>query len=112
MHLTNRAEIRALAKREAELFALYSQSTDAFFEATTPAAAIYWGNQRNLDFDCRQKVSGRLLDAQNKSVRIGVLARPGSAWVGVHWSGCNKRLCINLIPFVTVWVALPGGREP
>lgn len=42
----------------------------------------------------------------------GVLVRGGSCWVGCHWSPYNKRACINLIPFVTIWVTAPGGRIP
>lgn len=45
-------------------------------------------------------------------MKIGLLARWGSVWVGAHWSPYNKRLCVNLIPFITVWVVLPGGNEP
>lgn len=42
----------------------------------------------------------------------GVLFRFASAWVGMHWSPYNRRLCVNLVPFLTVWVALPGGMRP
>ncbi|MDT4329793.1 hypothetical protein RPD76_07715 [Methylomonas sp. MV1] len=44
--------------------------------------------------------------------RYGWLFRPGSLWIGAHWSPANKRLCINLIPCVTVWVVMPGGFAP
>lgn len=44
--------------------------------------------------------------------RCGFLFRPGSLWVGAHWAGHNKRLCLNLIPMVTFWVTLPGGVPP
>lgn len=44
--------------------------------------------------------------------RAGILYRMGSLWIGVHWSGANRRWCINLLPCVTVWIVLPGGREP
>lgn len=44
--------------------------------------------------------------------RAGVLFRWGSCWVGTHWSSTNKRLCVNLLPFVTVWVCPPGGIAP
>lgn len=43
---------------------------------------------------------------------VGVLVRADSFWVGAHWSPYNKRLCINFIPFVTVWFALPEGVLP
>lgn len=45
-------------------------------------------------------------------MKAGILFRLGSAWVGAHWSPYNRRLCINVLPFVTVWVALPGGNAP
>lgn len=47
-----------------------------------------------------------------KGFRMGLLFRMASAWVGVHWSGHNKRLCVNVVPFVTFWVTLPGGIAP
>lgn len=42
----------------------------------------------------------------------GVLMRAGSFWVGTHWSGRNKRLCVNIVPCVTVWFTWPGGARP
>ena len=36
----------------------------------------------------------------------------GSAWIGAHWSPYNRRWCINVLPCVTLWVALSGGRAP
>ena len=45
-------------------------------------------------------------------MKFGTLFRWGSFWVGLHWSPWNKRLCINLLPCVTVWVVFPGGNEP
>ena len=44
--------------------------------------------------------------------RWGVLFRWGSVWIGAHWSRRNRRICINLIPFVTIWVTAPGGVAP
>lgn len=44
--------------------------------------------------------------------RCGLLFRPGSCWIGVHWSRYNRRFCINVVPFVTFWVTLPGGITP
>lgn len=35
-----------------------------------------------------------------------------SCWIGVHYSKYNKRVCINVVPFVTVCVTLKGGRLP
>lgn len=45
-------------------------------------------------------------------MKAGVLWRFGSAWVGAHWSPYNRRLCVNLIPFFTIWIAMPGGNTP
>lgn len=45
-------------------------------------------------------------------VRAGVLFRMASCWIGAHWSDYNRRLCLNLLPFVTVWITLPGGKVP
>lgn len=45
-------------------------------------------------------------------MKAGILFRWGSAWIGVHWSPHNKRACINLIPFVTIWVIGKGGTAP
>ncbi|AGR48101.1 hypothetical protein SmphiM12_469 [Sinorhizobium phage phiM12] len=45
-------------------------------------------------------------------MKAGVLFRLGSLWIGAHWSPHNKRLCLNLIPCVTVWITLPGGITP
>lgn len=45
-------------------------------------------------------------------MRIGLLWQPGAFWLGSHWSSRNQRLCTNLLPFLTVWVAFPWGQEP
>lgn len=45
-------------------------------------------------------------------MKAGILFRLGSFWIGAHWSPFNKRLCINLVPCVTLWVAPPGGVTP
>lgn len=45
-------------------------------------------------------------------MKAGILFRLGSFWMGAHWSSYNRRWCINLIPCVTLWVTLPGGKTP
>lgn len=45
-------------------------------------------------------------------MKAGVLFRWGSVWIGAHWSPNNKRLCINVLPCVTVWIVFPGGNKP
>ena len=42
----------------------------------------------------------------------GLLWNPHAWWIGAHYSPQNKRHCINLVPCLTVWVRLPGGKEP
>lgn len=44
--------------------------------------------------------------------KFGFIVRPGSFWIGAHWSKHNRRWCINLVPCVTFWVTLPGGKTP
>ena len=45
-------------------------------------------------------------------MKCGVLLRWESLWVGVHYSPYNRRFCVNLIPFVTVWITKAGGKAP
>lgn len=45
-------------------------------------------------------------------MRVGIIFRLSSFWVGAHWSPFNRRWCINLVPCVTVRVALKGGNVP
>lgn len=45
-------------------------------------------------------------------MKTGLLVRKGSFWVGVHYSPYNRRYCINLIPCVTIWITLNGGKTP
>lgn len=45
-------------------------------------------------------------------MRVGLKPRLGSLWIGVHWSPYNKRLCVNLVPCLTIWVTLKGGTMP
>lgn len=43
--------------------------------------------------------------------QFGFVFRPGSLWVGAHWSSYNKRLCVNLIPMFTIKITAPGGTH-
>jgi hypothetical protein len=45
-------------------------------------------------------------------MKVGFKFQPGGLWIGAHWSKPNRRWCINLLPCLTVWVALKGGRCP
>lgn len=56
-----------------------------------------------------------MVDLSYRSSRgwsLGLLVRLSSLWVGAHWSSYNRRLCVNLLPCVTVWGTLPGGNTP
>ena len=43
---------------------------------------------------------------------VGLIIRWGSCWIGLHWSRKHKRLCINPLPCVTVWIVAVGGDVP
>ena len=45
-------------------------------------------------------------------MKCGILLRWSSLWIGAHWSPGNKRWCVNVVPFVTFWITLEGGRTP
>lgn len=45
-------------------------------------------------------------------MKFGILVQKGGLWVGAHWSSHNRRWCVNLLPCVTIWIALPGGKVP
>lgn len=45
-------------------------------------------------------------------MKWGILFRWSSFWVGAHWSSHNKRLCVNLLPFITFWITMQGGETP
>jgi hypothetical protein len=39
--------------------------------------------------------------------KVGILFRLESPWIGAHYSNFNKRWCINLIPFLTIYIGNP-----
>ena len=43
---------------------------------------------------------------------FGVLTNWGSIWVGAHYSPYTRRLCINAVPCVTLWITRKGGAVP
>lgn len=53
-----------------------------------------------------------LWHGKHRGYRFGLLFNLPSLWVGVHYSQYNRRYCINLIPTLTLWVALTGGKVP
>jgi len=40
--------------------------------------------------------------------QMGILFRLQSFWIGIHYSKYNNRLCINILPCITIWV----GTKP
>jgi hypothetical protein len=54
----------------------------------------------------------RIFTQRDDTGAWGLVLNWRAAWVGAHWGIYNRRLCINLLPFVTVWVTFPGGQEP
>jgi hypothetical protein len=49
---------------------------------------------------------------EKAEAKAGLVLNWRAAWVGAHWGSYNRRLCVNLLPFVTLWITLPGGQEP
>jgi len=45
-------------------------------------------------------------------MKAGVLFNPHALWIGAHYSTYNKRLCINVVPCVTVWICARDGIVP
>lgn len=43
---------------------------------------------------------------------FGILFNPRAWWIGVHHSPANRRVCINLLPCITVYFVKPGGTLP
>lgn len=43
---------------------------------------------------------------------FGILFNSGAWWIGAHYSQYNKRLCINLLPCLTIWTCAADGKEP
>jgi hypothetical protein len=42
----------------------------------------------------------------------GLIINKNALWIGLHYSPHNKRWCINLLPFVTLWMTAKGGIKP
>lgn len=43
---------------------------------------------------------------------FGLMVNWRALWVGAHYSKHDKRLCLNLLPCVTLWWTRPGGKLP
>lgn len=46
------------------------------------------------------------------NMKAGIIFQRGALWIGVHYSDCEHRYCINLVPFLTFWIAATSGRGP
>lgn len=42
----------------------------------------------------------------------GLVWQSGAWWVGAHWSKDERRLCITLLPMLTVFIVWPDGEVP
>lgn len=76
---------------------------------------IKWEGLLGPDPDWPKWYAGYILPRLNDLGRthrlaIGITFKPGSWWIGAHWGKFNRRLCLNLLPMVTIWFALPGGK--
>lgn len=45
-------------------------------------------------------------------MKCGILVRGVSFWVGFHYSYKCKRLCVNLLPCITIWITFNNGLKP
>lgn len=43
---------------------------------------------------------------------FGLLVNWKSFWIGGHYSEHHKRLCVNIVPCITIWWTKPGGYLP
>ena len=43
--------------------------------------------------------------------RFGIIFRLRSFWIGVHSSPENGRVCVNLVPCVTIWFGNPPKKS-
>lgn len=69
------------------------------------------GYTQKIEVDGRrwcEAVAGRKTVAHS----VGLLVNWRAFWVGAHYSKTDKRLCLNLLPCVTLWWTKPDGRLP
>lgn len=60
----------------------------------------------------RYQAASKLGAAEANQHMVGVLFNPGAWWLGVHYSPFNRRVCVTLIPMLTLWFTFRGGRAP
>lgn len=51
-----------------------------------------------------------IMKYKHKLPKSGLLIRGYSFWIGIHYSKYCKRLCINLIPCLTIWIGTPPTK--
>jgi len=45
-------------------------------------------------------------------MQVFLLVQGGAFWIGAHYSTDTKRLCIQLVPFLTLCIVFEGGQVP
>jgi hypothetical protein len=45
-------------------------------------------------------------------MKVYFLVQGGAFWIGAHYSTDTKRLCIQLVPFLTICIVGEGGQVP
>jgi hypothetical protein len=55
---------------------------------------------------------GKIVHVKRAQWAAGAVLNWRAFWIGAHWGSINRRLCVNLLPFVTLWLTFPGGTEP
>lgn len=45
-------------------------------------------------------------------MKAGFLVNVRALWIGAHYSSAKRRLCVNLVPCLTVWLVFRGGKAP
>lgn len=72
--------------------------------------SVYWymndrkGFYYRIDF-----INKMILNYKPKPFYFGLLFRPQSFWIGLHYSKECKRYCLNIIPCFTIWWTKRGG---
>ncbi len=54
-----------------------------------------------------------MLNLKEKEImKIGILFKLANFWIGFHYSEKCNRVCINIIPCVTIWITLENDIVP
>lgn len=52
------------------------------------------------------------MSTRTARTKAKVLWQWHAVWIGVHYSAFNRRVCLNVIPFLTLCIVFRGGIEP